>query len=136
MKIIFNMLHIVNYSQHSVHYIPKAYLLYKWNFVISDPFTHFAPHPPPLATTDLSSVSMSLGFVCVFYIPHVREVIQYLSLRLTLLSPMPLTFFCTVTSGRPPSLLLKDIPFSICTMFLLSTHPPMDTWVVSMFWLL
>ena len=34
----------VNYISHVVHYIPGAYLSYKWKFVPSD---HRHPAPPP-----------------------------------------------------------------------------------------
>ena len=43
------------------------------------PFTYFS-HSPPLATTNLFFVSMSLFFVVVvFKFPYIREIMWYLS---------------------------------------------------------
>ena len=55
-------------------YIPRTY---NWKFVPLTTFTHFAtPVSPPLATTNLFSVTMSLVLVLI---PQVSKIIQHLS---------------------------------------------------------
>ena len=39
------MQYSINYSHHTVHYIPKTYIFCNWKFVLFDSFNHFV-HPP------------------------------------------------------------------------------------------
>lgn len=55
---------VIDCSHNAVHYVPMTYVFYNESYKIKllTPLTHFA-HPPPLATTSIFSVSMSLeGF--------------------------------------------------------------------------
>ena len=83
---------IINYSHHTVDYIPMSYLFHNTEFVPFDLLPPFAQSPlhslfplcpsPPLETTNLFSESMNLGwwgggrrvlsffFFCFFFDSH------------------------------------------------------------------
>ena len=53
---------IVNYSHHVIHYVPRTYLFYNWEFVHFDHFHLFCPSPnlPTLGISNLSPVSVNI----------------------------------------------------------------------------
>ena len=74
---------VINYSHHAVHYFPMTYLFYNWKCALLTPFTHFPYHPPP-PPSSVSSNHQSV--LCIyelyfffFKIPHISEIIWYLS---------------------------------------------------------
>lgn len=71
----FKLVHsIIIYNRHAVHYIPRFYLPYKWNFESFDQYLPIFLNTQAL-TTNLLFCSMSLTSLDSMY-----EIIQYLSL--------------------------------------------------------
>jgi len=62
-------------SHHAAHYNSSTYLSCKYNFVT---FDHLHPFLPSSAHLRQQSTFLSV-FVCFFQIPHLSELIQYLS---------------------------------------------------------
>ena len=60
---------IVTYSHHAIHYVPRTYLFYNWEFVRFDHFHPFCPSPqlPTLEISNLSPISVNIykGVCCV-----------------------------------------------------------------------
>ena len=85
---------IIDYIPHTVHFIPVTHLLCSWKFVpLNRPHPFLSSPHPSLATTCLFSVSITLflfcyvySFVLFFWIPHISEIIQYLSFSVWLFS--------------------------------------------------
>ena len=78
-------------------------------------------------------------FLVVFQILHLSETIQYLSFSiwLILVSLMLSKSIYLVTNGRISFFLwLNNIPLCVYTTFHISIYLSLDTWVLSMFWLL
>ena len=53
---------IVTYSHHAIHYVPRTYLFYNWEFVRFDHFHPFCPSPqlPTLEISNLSPISVNI----------------------------------------------------------------------------
>ena len=110
---ISNVHYSVNYSHYAVHYIPMSYFI-TGRLCLLTAFTHHT-HSPPMATTNLFFVSMSLGFCCCCYlfilkILHITEVVWYLSFSVWLLSLsiIPSRPIDVVTNGRISFLFMAE----------------------------
>ena len=123
------MQYSINCSCHAVHCIPIIYLFYNWTFV---PFESLHPFPP-LPTLHLwqppvCSLYLSLGFILFYFqMPHMSEIIQYLSFSIWLTSNLaPLSFTHVVISGRISFfnswIIFLCVCVCVCITFSLSIH--------------
>ena len=103
------------------------------SFVPPTPPPVYTLHPTP-QTTHLFSIPVSLLLFCyitscIFQIPHVSDIMQYLSLSdLFHLAEYPLGPSMLLQMAEFHSFLwLSSIPLYISTMFSLSIHLLMDT---------
>ena len=78
---------IINYSHHTVHFIPVTYLFYNWKFVPFDALRQFCP-PAPSISSNHQSVPVSMSMLSFYFlkISHRSEGIQYLSVSVWLIS--------------------------------------------------
>lgn len=92
----------VNYSQHVINHTLSPFLFYNWKFVALITFFRF-PFPPPCTSGDHKA---DLFFYEVFFfffsIPHLSELLQYLSFSVWLISLRFMTskFIHVVMSGK------------------------------------
>ena len=111
-----------------------AVLPHPHDFVLIDPLPHFARCSTlsPLATTSLFSVHLPF----FFNIPHINEIIQYLSFSDSSLSIMPSRSTQVVTNGKILLFFMAEQYHFMSITPPLSIHPLMDAQVVWIAWLL
>ena len=129
------MISLVSICLHTklLHY-SLCYILHPYGLFMTGslflliPFTYFTPQSSsPLATTCLSSVSMSLFlfcFICFIFLDYVSEIIQHLPFSVWLISLSTVLSRAThvVTNGKISSFLwLSHIPLYIYLIFIYSS---------------
>ena len=136
---------VVGYIPYDVHYVPIICLLYDCKFAPLNSLHLFCPflYSPPLQElSHLFPVSVSLFQFCfAFQIPHVNEIMQYLSfsdkqkVRLISLSIIPSRFiFCIHPCYCKEQdfilfLCLSNIPFThMCIYVCMYTHVDTHTY--------
>ena len=118
---------IIDYISHTVHFIPMTHLFCCWKFV-SQPLSPVSPPPTsPLATTCLFSVTTTLFVMLLqlfcFQIPHISELLQYLSFSVWFisLSMIHSKSIHVVINGKISFLWLSNIPV-LCVCVCVCTH--------------
>ena len=98
----FQIYNIINHSYHAIHYITRCSLFYNWKFVPFDHLHSFCPHLNPYCLWQSPICFLFIWIFVFFQIPHISEIIQYLSFSvwLTLLSVMPWSFIHSVPNSR------------------------------------
>ena len=128
---------IIGHILNAVYYISVTYLYTAGGLYLLISFTCFV-HPAThflLITIQLFSVSLSLFcFVCLFCsIPHISEVLQYLSFSVRLVSHriMPSRSIHVATNSKISLLWLRNILLCIYITSSLSIHLSMNTQIAS-----
>ena len=67
---------VINYSLHTIDFMPIAHLFCNWKFVL------LIPSPIFFIFLPLSTLANICLFVLFFYILHISDIIQYLSFSL------------------------------------------------------
>ena len=107
-----------------VLYFTSPWLFYTYQFVVFTTFTFFTqpPNLPPICQPSVCSLYLSLFQLCLFiyfvlYIPHISEIIWYLSFRLNSFSIMLSRSIHAVACGKISFLWPSNIPLCtyICT---------------------